>query len=179
MLDPQYSIIAARPSDIPELGKIEKAAVRLLAGHLPESHLEETTDEEELRAAHAGERLWVACCGDRPVGFALAEPLSPAVLHLEEVDVHPDHGRRGLGAALVRQVCDWAARRGYSAVTLTTFRDLPWNMSFYARLGFEVVADDEQSVELREIVAEEASRGLDPQRRVVMRYQLRERAAAS
>ena len=40
---------------------------------------------------------------------------------------------------LVLQVCDWAAGNGYASVTLTTFRDVPWNMPFYERLGFRVI----------------------------------------
>jgi len=63
----------------------------------------------------------------------------------------------------------WAARNGYGAVTLTTFRDVPWNLPFYARLGFDVVAPDEVSASLRAIVEDETRRGLDPSRRVVMK----------
>src|SRR6185503_9462415 len=82
----------------------------------------------ELRKAQADGRLCVALDGDRPVGFAHVEMLAEDLPHLEELDVHPDHGRRGIGAALVRTVCEWVARSGYSEVTLTTFRAVPWNM---------------------------------------------------
>jgi len=51
-----------------------------------------------------------------PVGFALVEILDGAA-HLEEIDVHPAHGRRGLGSALVRAVCEWARQSELSAVT--------------------------------------------------------------
>ncbi|MDP1554166.1 MAG: GNAT family N-acetyltransferase, partial [Hyphomonas sp.] len=52
------------------------------------------------------------------------------------VSVHPEHGRRGLGAALIRRVFQDAADRGLKTVTLSTFRDLPWNAPFYRTLGF-------------------------------------------
>ena len=39
-----------------------------------------------------------------PVGFALVEMLADDLPHLEELDVDPSHGRRGLGTALVRGV---------------------------------------------------------------------------
>lgn len=90
-------------------------------------------------------------------------------LHLEEIDVHPDHGRRGLGTQLVELVCGWAASHGYQSVTLTTFRDVPWDMPFYSRLGFGVVPAEELSVALHRLVDDETRRGLDPVRRVVMR----------
>lgn len=166
---PRYEIVEARPDDLRWLPAIELAAARLLAGHAPESVLAEVTGEQELRDAQARGHLWVALADDVPVGFAHVEVLEPAAAHLEEIDVHPDHGRRGLGRRLVAAVCEWAAARGYRWVTLTTFRDVPWNMPFYASLGFEVVAPVDVSVALSAIVREETSRGLDPARRVVMR----------
>jgi N-acetylglutamate synthase-like GNAT family acetyltransferase len=89
--------------------------------------------------------------------------------HLEEIDIHPDHGRRGLGTKLVSHVCRWAARTGYEAVTLTTFRDVPWNLPFYVRLGFGVVPPEQLSPALRAVVEDETRRGLDGSRRVVMK----------
>ena len=106
-----------------------------------------------------------------PVGFALVELLDDAA-HLEEIDVHPDHGRRGLGAALVDAVCGWARDAGLPAVTLTTFRDVPWNGPFYARLGFREVAAGRMGPELADLVHEEAEQGLSPERRIAMRREL-------
>jgi predicted N-acetyltransferase YhbS len=93
--------------------------------------------------------------------------------HLEELDVLPSHGRRGLGAALVRTACDWAAASGYARITLTTFRAVPWNMPFYARLGFTEIPRRLLRPELAAVVAAEARRGLDPAARVVMEFRTR------
>ena len=112
--------------------------------------------------------LWVALAGDVVVGFAQVELIDRDGVHLEEIDVHPEHGRRGVGTKLVLHVCRWAAGNAYSSVTLTTFRDVLWNMPFYARLGFGVVPPDQLSVALRAVVEDETRRGLDPSRRVVM-----------
>ena len=166
---PSYKIVMARPSDLQALPAIELAAARLLAGHAPESVLAETTSEEDLEEAQAQGHLWVVLAGGEPVGFAHVEVREPTAAHLEEIDVHPDHGRRGLGARLVAAVCDWAAAEGYPAVTLTTFRDVPFNMPFYARLGFEVIPPEDLSPALKSIVQDETRRGLDPARRVAMR----------
>jgi GNAT superfamily N-acetyltransferase len=169
---PSYSITTARPGDVAHLPAIELAAARLLAGHAPESVLNETTGLDVLREAQREGRLWVALAADAPVGFAHAELIEPATAHLEEVDVHPAHGRRGLGTRLVLTLCEWATSQGCEAVTLTTFRDVPWNMPFYARLGFEIVSGGVLTSALRAIVDDEARRGLDPTRRVVMRRPL-------
>jgi GNAT superfamily N-acetyltransferase len=165
-----YRIVGARPSDLPLIGAIELAAARLLAGHAPETVLNEMTSERELRDARRDGRLWVALAGETPVGFALVELLEPEAAHLEEIDVHPDHGRRGLGARLVAKVFGWARERGYRAVTLTTFRDVPWNMPFYARLGFEEIPAGAHTPALRAVLQDEARRGLDPARRVAMTW---------
>lgn len=167
-LTPQYTISEARADDLPAIPNIELAAARLLDGFAPASVLNETTSQDVLQRARRLGRLWVARADDEPVGFAHVEILEPTSAHLEEIDVHPSHGRRGLGRRLVSCVCEWAEQRGYGAVTLTTFRDVPWNMPFYARLGFAVVPPSLLTPSLRAVVEDEASRGLDPSRRVVM-----------
>lgn len=165
----QYDITLARPQDLRLLGAIELAAAQLLRGHAPETVLNEVTSHRDLSAAQREGRLWVVLTGDTPVGFAHVELFEPNAVHLDELDVHPDHGRRGLGTRLVKAVCAWAQARGDLPVTLATFREVPWNMPFYSRLGFEEIPQAELSPALRSVVAEEIRRGLDPARRVVMR----------
>ena len=70
------------------------------------------------------------------------------------------HGRLRLGCII--GIC--------GQVTLTTFRDVPWNMPFYARLGFTVISAAQLSPALRARVQDEARRGLDPLTRVAMRF---------
>ena len=171
-----YRITLARPEDLASLPAIELAAARLLVGHAPESVLNETTSVEVLNTALREGHLWVALRGDVPVGLAQVAVIERDALHLEEIDVHPGHGRRGLGTQLVERVCGWAASHGYEWVTLTTFRDVPWNMPFYSRLGFGVVPAEELSVALRAVVDDETRRGMDASRRVVMRRSTRGRA---
>ena len=169
-VDARYCISPARVRDIGALAAIERAAATLLDGHAPPEVIDEVTEESELLEAQRAGLLWVALVDDMPVGFALVSMIGHGSPHLEEIDVHPRHGRRGIGAALVRAVCEWASRAGHTEVTLTTFRALPWNMPLYTRLGFREIPADELSPELRAIVEDETARGLDPTRRVVMRY---------
>jgi GNAT superfamily N-acetyltransferase len=168
-MTPQYTITAARPHDLPQLPAIELAAARLFAGMAPESVLNMTTSQDALKQAQRDGRLWVVLADQAPVGFALVEVVERDAAHLEEIDVHPDHGRRGLGTRLVKHVCRWAAAAGFQSVTLNTDRDVPWNAPFYARLGFEIVPHEALSPALRAVFENETRRGLDPSRRVVMR----------
>ncbi|MGH9222075.1 MAG: GNAT family N-acetyltransferase, partial [Vicinamibacterales bacterium] len=88
---------------------IELAAATSLAGHAPASVLAETTSQAELEDAQQCGYLWVARADEVPVGFAHVKVLEPGIAHLEEIDVHPEHGRRGIGRRLVITVCRWAA----------------------------------------------------------------------
>jgi GNAT superfamily N-acetyltransferase len=167
--DLPYEIAAARSDDVPHVARIELAAARLLAGHVPPSELNETTSEDDLNDAQRRGHLWVARLHQIPVGFAHMRVLEPAVALLDEIDVHPEHGRRGLGAKLVLAVCACALRSGCRWITLVTFKDLPWNMPFYARLGFAPIPRDELPAAVVARMDDEARRGLDPGRRVAMR----------
>ena len=168
--DSRYAIGLARRAELAALPAIERAAGALLLPYAPSSILDETTGNDVLREALAHGRLWVARSAAGPVGFAIVCMLAPEHPHLAEVDVHPEHGRRGLGTALVREACAWLERSGHPALTLTTFRRVRWNMPFYAALGFEEVRAADLGPELRAIVEDETARGLDPETRVVMRY---------
>jgi GNAT superfamily N-acetyltransferase len=171
-----YRIVTARPRDLARISEIELAAATLLRGYAPESVLTEVTGMHELRAAQRDRRLWVALADRLPVGFAHVERREPDSAHLEEVDVHPLHGRRGLGTRLVQTICNWASQRAYRSVTLTTFRDVPWNMPFYLRLGFKEIPEPLLTPALRVILEDEARRGLAAARRVAMCYQVPQRA---
>jgi GNAT superfamily N-acetyltransferase len=164
-----YRIAVARPGDLASLPAIELAAAALLEGRAPASVLAETTSIAALDDARRHGRLWVALSDDVPVGFAHVVVLEPGAAHLEEIDVHPEHGRRGLGTWLVAAVCHWAATNGYAGVTLRTFRDVPWNMPFYARMGFEEIPSRDLSAAMQSVIDDEIRRGLDPGRRVAMR----------
>ena len=165
-----YRIARARAADVGVLPTIELAAARLLEGYAPESVLAQATNEADLHEAQRNGLLWVALDGDAAVGFAHLRRIEPNAVHLQELDVHPDHGRRGVGGRLVTAVCTWAMASGLESVTLTTFRDVPWNMPFYSRLGFVELAPSAITAPLRSILDQEARSGLDPARRVAMRW---------
>jgi GNAT superfamily N-acetyltransferase len=128
---PGLGIRVARTRELEGLREIEVASEQLFAevGIGPFSQDEEGSTERATI---------VFVTGDPPVGFASVEVVDGDA-HLGQLSVLPSAARQGRGSALVGAVCDWASSQGYPAVTLTTFRDVPWNGPFYARLGFRAL----------------------------------------
>ncbi len=169
-----YTIRPADPVHLASIPGIEQAAASTFPVRDLPLHLRyQVTDRDTLRLAQQDGRLWVALDGLRhPVGFALVE-VADDQAYLSEMDVHPDHGRRGLGTRLVHAVVEWAVSLGYERVLLVTFRHLPWNAPFYARLGFTQLEESELGPELRGFIEEEAAAGIDPANRIGMQMILR------
>ena len=158
----------AQTADLAFLNEIERAAASRFAG-MGLADLDDALDLELLREGQAAGRLWVADHAGAVVGFALATVVDGEGF-LREIDVVESHGRRGIGGALFEAVCAWARTEGHRDLTLTTFRDVPWNEPWYARLGFRFVPEAARGPELQAIVAREAQEGLT--RRTVMRLAL-------
>ncbi len=72
---------------------------------------------------------------------------------------------------LLDAVCDAAAVLA-PAVTLTTFRDVPWNAPWYARRGFAVLPPERWGPEPAALVEHERALGIGQAPRVVMRKDL-------
>jgi GNAT superfamily N-acetyltransferase len=123
-----------------------------------------------LRRQQQAGLVWVVCdFKDEPVGFLALVLLGGNEPHIQEVSVHPAHGRQGLGKQLIETVCQWAIAQGYNSMTLSTFNDVAWNAPYYARLGFVAFSVDELTNELRQVLLDEETHGLPVEKRVCMR----------
>jgi GNAT superfamily N-acetyltransferase len=121
-----------------------------------------------LAAYQQAGRAWVAVIGeDTPVGFIVVD-LIDGRAHIEQVSVAPDQARRGIGGLLINHVDRWAAAQGIDALTLATFRAVPWNGPYYARLGFREMAPGEITPGLAAVLDDEVAHGIDPATRVCM-----------
>lgn len=121
----------------------------------------------QLAIAVDGGDLVVAERRAELVGFALVGVIGDDA-HLRELDVVPEAAGRGIGRALVERVCDLAARRGHRRLVLTTFRDVPFNAPWYARLGFRELTRDSAGPALDAILRAEAEAGLPAEARCAM-----------
>jgi len=172
--DDGYTIRPATPADLPRLPAIERAAATRFRDTAFAAMVDAPLAATAIDPLH--ERVWVATAADGAlVGFAIAHPLDAGV-HLHELDVHPTHARRGLGARLIGAVAAWAAGTDVRAITLLTFRDIPWNAPYYARLGFIPLADEALPPGLRALRDAEGLAGLPAAARLAMRLDVGERS---
>jgi GNAT superfamily N-acetyltransferase len=170
----KYKIVRATNLHLAAIPAIESAAAAIFSeADLPLDLRYKVTDMKTLRDAQLGGQIWVATdLQEAPVGFAMAMVVDGNP-HLDEMDVLPAHGRNGIGTRLAQTVIDWAASHGHDLLTLVTFRHLPWNAVFYARLGFEPVVASSVGRELRDVLEEERNAGINMENRVVMMKKLR------
>lgn len=129
-----------------------------------------TSAERHAQLAIAG-TSWVCECAGEPVGFLCAEVFD-GDLHIWELAVHHAHQGQGLGRALLHTAIAAAADRGLDAVTLNTFRGVPWNEPFYAKLGFTTLEASAAGPRLTAILQSEIEQGLPGERRCAMRLTL-------
>ena len=169
-----YTFRPTSPADISALPAIERAAAQRFM-LLPEFSwfAERIVLCADLNQHFISQAMsWLALADNRPVGFLLAEAHN-ASLFIVEFSLHLDWQGRGLGRRLMAYAIEQAREKGFSALTLTTFREVPWNAPWYARMGFEIVPEALLSDALRQKLREEAAHGLAAESRCAMRLALR------
>ncbi|MCG9916599.1 MAG: GNAT family N-acetyltransferase [Phenylobacterium sp.] len=165
----------ARPEDLSQLPGIEMSAATLFRDEGLEVFQGETVDTAidftpaEIWAPIMAEGLlWVMSEPSGPPVAFLAARLEENRLHILEFDVHREHQGRGFGRRLLDFAIQEARQQGLAGLSLTTFRDAPWNAPFYASAGFAIVEGDNARGALQAYLDREATRGLDPARRCAM-----------
>lgn len=168
-----YRIRPARAAEAEALREIERAAGQAFASvGYPDVARHEPTPAAALRDAVTDGALFVAVtAADDPVGFILCTEID-GDLYVQELAVHPDHAGHRLAVPLLQAAEDLARRLGLPALSLTTFRTVPWNAPYYARLGFHILSDNQIGPSLRFVIARQKAAGLDVANRVAMRRYL-------
>lgn len=156
------AIRAARESELPLISALEESGDELFRavgmGRVADAPAPEPG---AYRPALQDGRLLVAVDGqDAPVGFIRLEMLDGGP-HVEQVSVHPDRAGHGIGASLLAAAEEVARARGHRRMTLTTFRDVPWNGPYYTRLGWSALRTADLPPELAAARQHERDLGLD------------------
>lgn len=170
-----FTIRLARPADAATLPAIERSAAELFR---LDPTLAWLADADVADAAlhfqaieHAN--VWVAENSDGQLaGFLRAVEIDDQ-LHVEELSVSQHFQGRGIGRKLLLGVIEHARQRQLEAITLTTFRDLPWNAPFYQRMGFTLLSAHETAAYVVEFLNSEIAHGFPGERRCAMRLTLR------
>jgi len=187
-MDASFELRLASVDDVEEMRDVEVDAGRRFRDFPVDMRLDEIADDDppaaDVLLAHIGNATaWVVVDATttqsgttaddaRPVvGYALASMMDGEA-HLDQVSVLDSAGRQGIGTALVHAACRWATAQAFTSITLTTFRDVPFNGPYYARLGFVELPVDRFGPELRSLRELEEDIGLDVQPRIAMRRPL-------
>lgn len=165
-------------SEVEKIADDEPASPEEHARHINESRRRGLDDSAWVAVANASSESSSSVSvtageADREVvGFITAMLVhgskpGEAFLHIEELSVHAAHQRKGLASRLMQAVREAAGQfnasreaneaetgRRIVALTLTTFRDVPFNAPFYQRFGF--TETDTSSIELWKSLGDEA-----------------------
>ncbi|HEX9339387.1 MAG TPA: GNAT family N-acetyltransferase [Pseudonocardiaceae bacterium] len=165
MTDATIAVRAWQPAvDLARLVDVSMAADVLFADYGLSLPPDDPTDEL-LRAEH------VLVAGSPAVGFAEINTVDGRA-HLAGLAVHPAYGRRGIGGRLLAAACEVAVEAGHTAMTLTTFVEVPWNAPWYAARGFTELPAESWGSGLQAVWAAEQAAGIIVAPRVVMTRQL-------
>ncbi|MEM9739893.1 MAG: GNAT family N-acetyltransferase [Pseudomonadota bacterium] len=170
-----YSITRADRTDVTALIEVNVASDTLFAetglikpedlgDHIPETIFKQAIEAREVYVMRHG-------ADSTPVGFTLTS-VRGGTLYLDQICLHPEHGRKGLGRSLMERIKADADDRGFKWLTLSTFRDVPWNGPFYRSLGFREIAPAKLTDWMKDLEAAQAV-SLDISKRCFMRKRLR------
>lgn len=96
----------------------------------------------------AKKRVWVAVEDGQVIGGVFLVP-QDGFMKLANVAVHPDHGGKGIGRALIADAESEAKRLGYDEMRLSTHVAMPENVALYTHLGWEEVCRSGNTVSMR------------------------------
>jgi len=167
-----FSVRLARLAEVDQLPAIEISAAQSFRS-VPALDWIAATDAMSpavhRKSVQAG-TCWVAVdVQDVPVGFLTAH-LQGETLHILEMSVASDWQGKGIGRALIQAVKYWSIQRKITSITLTTFRDVPWNAPFYSRSGFVILEKEALDQRLASILQAEENHGFPEGSRCAMRF---------
>lgn len=154
-------------SEIDAIRDLERASSRRFLGVMDALVDDAPTPAPMLAQRLDADGLLAGLLDGALAAFVMFRPLEDS-LYIEQIDVAPAFEGRRIGAALIDAVADRAAAAGLARLTLSTFRDVPWNAPYYRRLGFADIADETLSPAMQAVRREHVARGLDERARLFM-----------
>ena len=174
MTDMTITLRRALITDAPALPDIERCAAELFRAEPSLSWLADSPvpDAEHHQRAIETEQVWVAQSAEGVLAGFLAAREIDNQLHIQELSVSQPFQGRGIGRKLLLTAVSYARGQELAGLTLTTFRDMPWNELFYRRMGFATLSPAETGPRLTQVLNDEVAHGLPGGRRCAMRFSL-------
>ncbi|MCH4022548.1 MAG: GNAT family N-acetyltransferase [Acetobacter sp.] len=166
-----FTIRPTSIDDVPHLARIERSAGQIfrcipelswLAGEDP------LPPARHLACIRNGISFVAVNQLNEPVAF-LAATIHDGDLHIEELSTDATAQNKGCARALIHATEQAAIHHGLKALTLTTFKAVPWNGPFYSRLGFVALQPGDEHPRLMALLSAEEQHGFPPGTRCAMR----------
>jgi ribosomal protein S18 acetylase RimI-like enzyme len=122
----------AEPTDAPALASCVEAAYHHYIPRIGKPPGPMLADYAEVIARH---QVWVAEAERQIIGVLVLIPEEDTLL-LDNIAVHPDHQRRGIGRALLELADAEALCQGYDELRLYTHETMTENIALYTRSGW-------------------------------------------
>ena len=126
---------------------------------MPPEVFDDFTPPEAWAGRQEAGTLWVAEADGEVVAF-LGAHVEDDRLHIDEFAVAKVRQGQGLGRRMLTIAVDCARANGLAAVSLTTFRNVPFNGPFYAGFGFCDWPPEGAPAAIRERLISETDSGL-------------------
>ena len=165
----KYRIRLAEFAELSFLNELENAAAMVFQDTNYALEINQAPLSLELLQRQQQQGLiWVAAKeNNQLVGFAVVLIIDKSP-HLHELSVIPEYSRQGIGTELTHRIINGAKQKNFNQLTLSTFRDIPWNAPFYRKMGFSEINQSDISPGLENIRNQEAKAGLPIDERVLM-----------
>lgn len=169
----------ATMSDVSAIRYIERQAAQAFRDLGMESVASMEPTQAQVVTAHIRDGLaWVWDGRQRGPMAVLLLRVASELAHIDLVCVHPRHRGHQHGKTLLEAAGVWARAHHREELTLTTFREVPWNAPYYERLGFRILEPEWQAPEIAVIRDDERRAGLDRWSRVAMSRPVQRRVGA-
>ena len=103
-----------------------------------------TADPQMLRCAYENSLLVLGAYeAEKLIGIIRAVGDGASIVYVQDIIVHPDFQRRGIGTQLMRAMLKLLEQKGYAQASLAVQKD-NYALRLYRKLGFETVDENEQ-----------------------------------
>jgi len=151
---------------MPDIERSSGAAFRQIP-HLAWIADDTVTSQQRHEALIRLGAAWVSHDASNMLTAFLTAEVREDVLHIWQMSVRSDQQRKGIGRNLIKAAEHWARSRHLVGLSLTTFRDVPWNAPFYRSCGFHDV-DPQFFPALQATLEAEQQAGLPIEQRCAM-----------